>query len=149
MKTSASPDFSRNTISNTQGSGIYVANGYSGLTIDANTIKVKSTAVQIDSSGGVISITGNALENTETSSQYWNKGSGITFYSPRANGGSDNAITSVTLQDNTLKGFGGNAALYFEGDNRTITSSVTGNTITDSYYRGMYINEPSRHEHYG
>jgi hypothetical protein len=136
---SPSPDVSRNTISNTQGYGIYVDNAYSGLTIDANAIKVKSTAVQIGSSGGVISITGNALENTETSSQYWNKGSGISVYSPRANGGSDNAITSVTLQDNTLKGFGGNAALYFDGSNRTITSSVTGNTITDSYYRGMFI----------
>ena len=100
-----SPDVSRNTISNPQGYGIYVDNGYSGLTIDANTIKVKLTAVQVGSSGGVISITGNALESTDTSSSPWNKGSGIYFYSPRANGGPDNAITSVTLQNNTLKEF--------------------------------------------
>ena len=38
-----------------------------------------------------------------------------------------------------LRSFGGNAALYFDGSNQTITSSITGNTITDSYYRGMYI----------
>ena len=58
---------------------------------------------------------------------------------PRANGGADNAITSVTLQNNTIKKFGGSAGLYFNGNNQTITSSITGNTITDSYYRGVYI----------
>ena len=31
-------------------------------------------------------------------------------------------------------------ALYFDGSNVTITSSITGNTITDSDRRGMYIN---------
>ena len=71
------------------------------------------------------------------------------FFYPRANGGADNAITSVTLQNNTIKKFGGNAGLYFDGNNQTITSSITSNTITDSYSRGVYIYEPSRHEHYG
>ena len=63
--------------------------------------------------GGVISITGNALESTDTSSSRWNKGTGIYFSNPRANGGPDNAITSVTLQNNTLKDFGGNAVALF------------------------------------
>ena len=38
--------------------------------------------VQVGSSGGVISITGNTLESTDTSSSPWNKGSGIYFYVP-------------------------------------------------------------------
>ena len=58
---------------------------------------------------------------------------------PQANGGADNAITSVTLQNNTIKKFGGNAGLYFDGNNQSITSSITGNTITDSYSQGVYI----------
>ena len=111
----------------------------SGLTIDANTIRVKYTGIQL-----VIQVVLSRSRVTRLRVRYllvrWNKGSGIYFYSPRANGGADNAITSVTLQNNTIKKFGGNAGLYFDGNNQTITSSITGNTITDSYYRGVYIN---------
>jgi hypothetical protein len=109
------------------------------LTIDANTVSVTKTAIQVDSAGGVVAITNNILDNTNASS--WDKGSGIYFSSPQANGGADNAITSVTLQNNTLKKFGGSGGLYFYGRNVTITSSITGNTITDSDRQGMYIND--------
>ena len=143
------PNISRNVITNPQGSGIYIRYAYAGLTIDANTVSVRNNGIEFYYSGGVIAVTGNTLESTDTSSQYWNKGSGIYFRYPQANGGADNAITSVTLQNNTIKKFGGNAGLYFDGNNQTITSSITSNTITDSYYRGVNIKEPSRHEHYG
>ena len=110
------------------------------MTIDANTFRSEIHWHTSYYSGGVVAITANTSWRTlDTSSQYWNKGSGIYFRLPRANGGADNAITSVTLQNNTIKKFGGNAGLYFDGNNQTITSSITGNTITDSYYRGVYI----------
>ena len=56
--------------------------GYAGLTIDANTVSVKLTGIESYYSGGVIAVTGNTLESTDTSSQYWNKGSGIDFTLP-------------------------------------------------------------------
>ena len=131
------PNISRNTITNPQGHGIYVRNAYQGLTIDANTIAVKYTGIQVSSAGGVVAITNNILDNTSTSN--WEKGSGVYVSSLRANGGADNAITSVTLQNNTIKKFGGSAGLYFNGNNQSITSSITGNTITDSDRQGVSI----------
>ena len=132
------PTISRNVITNPQGYGVYINDARSGLTIDANTVSVRLTAIQVAYAGGVVAITNNILDNTNASS--WDKGSGIYFYVPQANGGADNAITSVTLQNNTIKKFGGNGGLYFDGNNQTITSSITGNTITDSDRQGMYIN---------
>jgi nitrous oxidase accessory protein NosD len=131
------PNISRNTITNPQGNGIYVRNAYQGLTIDANTIAVKDTGIQVSDAGGVVAITNNILDNTSTSN--WERGSGVTVSSLQANGGADNAITSVTLQNNTIKKFGGNGGLYFDGDNQSITSSITGNTITDSDRQGVSI----------
>jgi parallel beta-helix repeat protein len=133
-------NISRNVITNTQGSGVAVYYAWQGLTIDANTISTKrGKGIDVRRSGGVIAITANTLENTDTD-LYAYGGSGIEIYGPESTGGKDNAITSVTLQNNTLKKFGGEGALYFYGDNVTITSSITGNTITDSLLQGMYIN---------
>ena len=58
------PTISRNVITNPQGSGISVDNGVSGLTIDANTVSVRLTGIQVDYSGGVVAITNNTLEST-------------------------------------------------------------------------------------
>ena len=135
------PNISRNVITNTQGPGIEVYYFYQGLTIDANKVSVGSsgTGINFYYSSGVVAITNNTLESIDTSSFGFGKGYGISITEPLANGGLDNAITSITLENNTLKKFGAQAALYFDGSNRTIISSIMSNTISDSYSRGMFV----------
>ena len=131
------PDLSRNVITNPQGSGIYVSDARQGLTIDSNTIAVRGSALSIYYSGGTIAITNNVLESTYTASAQCCPDNGINVYYPVATGGPDGAITNIALQNNTIKQF--NTGLSFYGQDVTILSSVTGNTVTGSYDVGLYV----------
>ncbi|MDB3978320.1 right-handed parallel beta-helix repeat-containing protein [Pseudomonadales bacterium] len=135
-KQQSRPNLSRNTITNPQGSGVRSYYSTQGITIDANTILVKETGLDVYYAGGAVAVTSNVFENIKGSTVCC-KGNGINVNNSSATGGPDDVITSITLQSNTIKQF--NAGLYFDGSDRTILSSVSSNTITDSEDRGMYV----------